>query len=482
MIDSNLLFKDEAYSRNRGIISNILNKYNDTGKYSKEEKRWQDMRKRIYDKLLDARFDDKYYNDLSKKSRKEIIKALLNNVGSGSGSGSGNGNKRAMRELQIMLEGIDIYSRKNIKDWYSNDLAYSKYNYVSDISNNIKEDGDDLIFTQYLVSDRVPEKISNTGDYLPNANTNVNANIGFYELKNNLRKSKSPDNSDKQNENENKNQYQHIPENWKGIEKVLTRKWTKYKKKIWPKLRYIDSTYTDNNIYELFEYLLNYDKNRINNIITFEDIVEYTYKEYKDLLLNNTPDIDLDYKNEIDMLFKDPHFKHTYINTMNIVNNTNKTFKTTRIFLEDYFYKSAPDERKKIMNIIESTKAIKYYGDIFLKQMSINLNINIMVIHHRVDYGKGVEVSKRAGSKDLKVSIKFFNAGDNNNHTDILKRPLIILYRKIEKTFVGYYLIKLVDDNKIIYNELNEADEDIKNILKHPNSLDKSSSPITHAI
>ena len=482
MIDSNLLFKDEAYSRNRGIISNILNKYNDTGKYSKEEKRWQDMRKRIYDKLLDARFDDKYYNDLSKKSRKEIIKALLNNVGSGSGSGSGsgNGNKRAMRELQIMLEGIDIYSRKNIKDWYSNDLAYSKYNYVSDISNNIKEDGDDLIFTQYLVSDRVPEKITNNRDYLPNANTNVNANIGFYELKNNLRKSKSPDNSDKQNEN--KNQYQHIPENWKGIEKVLTRKWTKYKKKIWPKLRYIDSTYTDNNIYELFEYLLNYDKNRINNIITFEDIVEYTYKEYKDLLLNNTPDIDLDYKNEIDMLFKDPHFKHTYINTMNIVNNTNKTFKTTRIFLEDYFYKSAPEERKKIMNIIESTKAIKYYGDIFLKQMSINLNINIMVIHHRVDYGKGVEVSKRAGSKDLKVSIKFFNAGDNNNHTDILKRPIIILYRKIEKTFVGYYLIKLVDDNKIIYNELNEADEDIKNILKHPNSLDKSSSPITHAI
>jgi hypothetical protein len=295
-----------------------------------------------------------------------------------------------------------------------------------------------------------------------------------------MRKSKSPDKSDKQNEN--KNQYQHIPENWKGIEKLLTRKWTKYKKKIWPKMRYIDSTYTDKNIYELFEYLLKYDKNRINNIITFEDIVEYTYKEYKDLLLNNTPDIDLDYKNEIDMLFKDPHFKYTYINTMNIVNKTNKTFKTTRIFLEDYFYKSAPDERKKIMNIIESMKAIKYYGDILLKQISINLNINIMVIHHRIDYGKGAEVSKRAGSKDLKVSIKFFNAGDNNNHAEILKRPLIILYRKIEKTFVGYYLIKLIDDNKIIYNELNEADEDIKNILKHPNSIGKSSSPITHAI
>ena len=78
-------------------------------------------------------------------------------------------------------------------------------------------------------------------------------------------------------------------------------------------MRYIDSTYTDTNIYELFKYLLKYDNNLINNIITFEDIVQYTYKEYMDLLLNNTPDIDLDYKNEIDMLFKDPHFKNTYI-------------------------------------------------------------------------------------------------------------------------------------------------------------------------
>lgn len=473
-IKSNLLFKDEDYSKERGIISNILNKYNDTAKYSKEEIRWQKMRKHIYDKLLEARFDDKYYNELSTKSRKEIIKTLLNNV-SDSNSDSG-ADKRRIKELQIILEGINIYSRKNIKDWYSNDLSYFRYNYISDISNNIKEDGDDLIFTQYLVSDNVPEKIINNGDYLPNANTDANSNIGLYELKNNLKKSKSSDNSDRQDEN--KNQYQHIPENWKGVEKVLARKWTKYKKKIWSKLRYIDSTYTDKNIYELFDYLLKYDITRINNIITFDDIMEYTYKEYRDLLLN-TPDIDLDYKNEIGMIFKDPHFKSVYINAMNIANKTNKTFKTTRIFLEDYFFKSTSEERKKILNIIESTKAIKYYGDIVLKQMSIYLNINIMVIHHRVDYGKGVEVSKRAGSKDLKVSIKFYNAGDNNNHAEILKRPLIILYRKIEKTFVCYYLIKLTDNNRIIYNELNDADEDIKNILKHPNSLDKSSSPIT---
>jgi hypothetical protein len=192
-IRSYLLFKDDAYSKDRGIISNTLNKYNDSGKYSKEQKRWQDMRRRVYNKLLDARFDDKYYNELSKKSRKEIIKILLNNINSGSGRGSSSGSADK-RKLQIILEGINIYSRKNIKDWYSNNLAYSKYNYVSDISNNIKEDGNDLIFTQYLVSDteKVPDKIIKNGDYLPNANAkaNANANIGFYELKNNARKSK----------------------------------------------------------------------------------------------------------------------------------------------------------------------------------------------------------------------------------------------------------------------------------------------------
>jgi hypothetical protein len=228
-------------------------------------------------------------------------------------------------------------------------------------------------------------------------------------------------------------------------------------------------------------YLLKYNKKRINNIITFDDIVKHTYNEYDDLLLNNTEDIDMDYKNEIDMLFKDPHFRNTYINTMNNLKNTNKTFKTTRIFLENYFYKSKVDERRNILKNIESTKAIKYYGDITIKQISNYLNINILVIH-RADYGKAKKITKRAGVEDLKVSMKFYNAGNNNNHAEILKRPLIILYRIIKEDFIGYYLIKLIEDKKIIYNELNDADEDIKNILKHPNSLDKSSSPITIAI
>ena len=41
------------------------------------------------------------------------------------------------------------------------------------------------------------------------------------------------------------------------------------------------------------------------------------------------------------------------------------------------------------------------------------------------------------------------------------------------------YLIKNTEDNTIIYNELNNANEDIKNIINHPDSKNKSSTPIT---
>ena len=75
--------------------------------------------------------------------------------------------------------------------------------------------------------------------------------------------------------------------------------------------------------------------------------------------------------------------------------------------------------------------------------------------------------------------MSFYNAGDNNNHEELLKRPLIILYKKVDKSFVSYYLIKNTEDNTIIYNELNNANEDIKNIINHPDSKNKSSTPIT---
>ncbi len=142
----------------------------------------------------------------------------------------------------------------------------------------------------------------------------------------------------------------------------------------------------------MFDFLLNYDKNKINNIITFDDIIEYTYKEYYDVLLDSSAD----YKDAIDTIFDDPHFIMVYINTMNSINNTNKTFKP------EYLYKSNIDEREKILNRIKRDNAIKYYSDITLKQIATYLNINIMVIYESIKYGTGKEIKERGGDEDLK--------------------------------------------------------------------------------
>ena len=49
-----------------------------------------------------------------------------------------------------------------------------------------------------------------------------------------------------------------------------------------------------------------------------------------------------------------------------------------------------------------------------------------------------------------------------------------------------YFQDKIIDSKKMVNKLLeiwtNDPVNHIKNILKHPNSLDKSSSPITHAI
>ena len=54
-----------------------------------------------------------------------------------------------------------------------------------------------------------------------------------------------------------------------------------------------------------------------------------------------------------------------------------------------------------------------------------------------------------------------------------------MLYQKIEKSFISYYLIKNIDGDSFVYNELNNANQDIKNIIYHRDSHNKSNSPTT---
>jgi hypothetical protein len=455
-------YTDHAINDNIVLNSDYFNKFH---KYvNKNNETTNDMyaiRKYIKKKLLSATYTDEFYNNLAKHSRAHIIDTLLKDIAENS--------KYDPRTLQIVLEEIDLSSRNSIKNWYSISLGNFKYDYINEISENIIENGNELIFSQYLVSNpnRIPKNIVSYKEYYPTNINNLNNPIEkTYEIK---------------DDTISANIVKSIPNIFKGIEYELNSKW----KKIWPKLslklRYIKVKYDVNYIRDLYEYLTNYDKNIITNVHKFDHIIQYTYDEYEKILCDNNNISDLKRKNNklISILFKeDPHFYTVYVKTMNILNNSDISFKSEKVFLDSYFNKSSIDERRIIIQHIKKDNDIKYFSDITLKIIAMWLNINIFIIRDKQEYGKGVGV-KRNGLKDFNNTSVFYRAGKDID--EITRRPLLMLFREKNKTnnHISYYLIKLSDSNSYIYRELGEAPEDIKNKLLNLkyNSRDSLLSP-----
>jgi hypothetical protein len=128
-----------------------------------------------------------------------------------------------------------------------------------------------------------------------------------------------------------------------------------------------------------------------------------------------------------------------------------------KIFNDTYFDPSTFRERADIIKHIKENKSLIYPSDISLFNISKMLNITILIIHHRAEYGKGVSVDVRAGDKDLNVTTSTYKA-----ESDILERPLIMLHRKVEKTNISYYIIKNIESNDFYYNELKDCPDEIK--------------------
>ena len=454
LIRTKLKIADEKYET---TTNNIILPFNDKNTYNsyikindKKIKKIEKLRLQVKNKLLGSKFTDEYYNSLCKKSRRKVIKKVLSEFKSSSFD------KQDIRDIQIIIEEIPLSSRKHIKNWYKKSLLYSKYNYINELSNKVKDIGKELLFTQYTVSDKIPHAILKYHEALPNNISNIEENIDYYKLLKDI------------NEVDNK-----LPEIFNGDENVLSSKWTKYKKKVWYKLRYIKNTYKETYIKGLFDYLTI----KINtNLLSYNDIIKKSNEYYLDVF--NKDNYDKNKKSRIRKLFKDPHFYQNYVKEMNSINKTKKSFKTLSIFYETYFNKSSYEEREKIINNIIKNSLIKYPGDIDIYNIAKLLNISILVIHNRTEYGKGVKVEKRAGDKDLNITISVYKADDN-----IDQRPLIILYRKVEKTNISYFIIKNTEITETFYMELQDAPEDIKNkILDSSKSSDMSSSTSTTSI
>jgi hypothetical protein len=456
-------------------------------------KRWAEARLLVKNKLLvlleskgSNMRDLRELQEFSKKPRATFIKTLLDMFEE---------DNKKTKKIQIILEEIPIFTKEGINGWYANTLLHTKYDYINELSDKFVDDGNELLFTQYLVKKNIPKNIL----YYHEANPNIiydnrdirdsrdsrdSGVVNYDNIYDNNAAANAANaanaavnaKNDSKGSKGSKGSNIVMPKMFEGVPKDLNSKWTKYKKKIWWQLKYIKNDYVASNIRELFDYFKSLDNDLVND---YNDIIKKTFKYYKHEFNKNVNDLTDNAK--IKDIFKDPYFYSAYLTAMNSVNNTKKTFKTLEIFLTTYFYNSSTTERYDILKHLRGSDAYIYHpNEITFFMISKVLNISILIIHHRAEYGKAVNVSKRADDKDLSITTSIYKA-DNNE----LDRPLLILYKKNDKTHLSYYVVRNINHDNFIYTELKNAPEEIKTRIinaKNTNTYSSSSSTQTSSI
>jgi hypothetical protein len=440
--ENKLIIRKDNNLKGRVILFGKKNEYEEYNeRNSNVINKWSELRLLVKNKLLTILDIKDNKIDGSNKSRHEFIESLLDIFY------KDKGNDKNKRKIQIILEEIPIFTKQGINNWYTSMLLHTKYDYINTLSDNFEDNGDEFLFTDFLIKKNIPKNILFYHETNPNIiyDSTDDAIINYDNILDD-KKDKSASKSTKVS-----NVSVKLPKMFEGDMKDLNSKWTKYKKKIWSKLKYVKNNYNPDNIIELFNYFKLLDNNIVND---YNDIIKKTFKYYKyefDKNIHNLTNI-----KKIKDIFKDPYFYYTYLNVMNSINKTKKTFKSLEIFLTTYFYNSSTVERYKILNYIEenSDEFVYHPNEITFRMMSDILNISILIIHNRADYGKAVNISKRADEKDLSVTTTVYKA-----YNDELNRPLLMLYRKNDKTHLSYYIVRNINHDNFIYTELNGIQE-----------------------
>jgi len=487
LIKSSLTIHEDTGSGHgsRGSRVILFGKKNEFEEYNDRNtnviNKWLELRLKVKDKLLSVLNARNRIAEYSNKSRPEFIKYLLSLFEDGSHS------SRSKSKIQIILEEIPVFTKEGLNNWYAATLLHTKYDYINGLSENFIDNGTELLFTQYLLKKNIPKNIPKNILYYHETNPTIIQDIHDDTI---VKYDNTYDNRNSRNSKADApaaatiavvdnapNVIIRMPQMFEGEPKDLNSKWTKYKKKIWWRLKYIKNDYVASNIKELFDYLKSLDNDIVND---YSDVIKKTFEHYS-FKFNKNKDNLADNKKDIKDLFKDPYFYTSYVSAMNQVNSTKKIFKTQDIFLTTYFYSSQVTERNKILDHMKTSDAYVYHPNesTFFKISKV-LNISILIIHNRAEYGKAVDVSKRADDKDLSITTTIFKA-DNNE----MERPLLILYRKNDKTHISYYIVKDINNKNFLYTELKEAPEEIKNMIdktKKTSSYSSSSSTQTSKI
>lgn len=474
-------------------------------KDAKDINKWSQLRLLVKDKLMSVlETKNNRMAEYSKKTRQEFIKYLVGLFDDGSRAASDTRAASGTSKIQIILEEIPVFTKNGLNDWYASTLLHTKYDYINGLSDNFVDNGnkDELLFTQFLVNKNIPKSILYYHEANPRiiqdanddaSDANDAAIVNYDDAKAPVKApfaasapvAPVPTNIIK------------IPSMFEGEPKVLNSKWIKYKKKIWWRLKYMKNVYAPSNIKELFNYLKALDNDLVND---YSDIIEKSFKHFE-YEFNKNKNGSADNKKRIKDIFKDPHFYTSYTNAMNQVNNTKKVFKNVEMFLTNYFYNSTVAERMTILNHLRTASDdsndtyIYHPNETTFFNMSKVFNISILIIHSRAEYGKAVDVSKRADDKDLSITTTIFKADSNsggsgsrgsdrgsgsNSSGDALNRPLVILYRHNDKTTLNYYIICDPQNKLFVYKELKDAPEEIKAmVMKSKKTSGYSSSSST---
>lgn len=442
-----VIHKEPSDTKGRVILfgkKNEYEKYNDRN--TNVIQKWLDLRLRVLNKLVAGLPDIAKRQGQGQESRADFIERLVGLFD----------NDKA--KIQIILEEIPLFTKEGLNDWYASTLLHTKYDYIDGLSENFVDNGTELFFTQYLVKKKIPNHIL----YYHEANPNIihdihdDATVNYENIYDNKRP--KPMASTLLSSPSSKKHAVAMPRIFEGELNGLNSKWTKYKKKIWWQLRYVKNDYEPAFIIELFDYFKSVDNDIVND---YHDVIKMTFRYYTRVLSKGT-----DFKN-IKSIFRDPHFYSSYVNAMNLLNGTKKTFKTLEIFLTTYFYNSPVAERVKILNQMSDPSP----NEITFFMISKVLNISILIIHNRAEYGKAVDVSKRADEKDLAITTSIYKADTNE-----LDRPLLILYRMNDKTHLSYYVIRNANPDIPIYTDLKDAPEEIKAMILTANKTNTYSS------
>ncbi len=386
----------------------------------KQSKIWFDMHKMIVHKIIKKYSDDKFdeLKNMNRESRVNVLLKLFDDD-----------KLPHKKKLKIILEEMPIESKSYLKNWLSNIIILTKYDFLS---NGVKEDNNQFIFSQNAF-------IINGIKHIPsNILTYHKSSPYIYDIHQNIKDVNIELNTVIPNPSLT-NVTNVFPDMLQGTMQKLTSKWVQHKKSKWFNMVYIKTDYTKELVLNLVDWLAK----SLGIKLTFDDVLMTTRQNYFDILNDKEAMIEL---------LQDTSYFNNWLAVVN------KKYPTVQTFWDNVYVNLSIDQRRAYCTKILDSGNL-YPNNLHFKSISKLLNVSVLILH-RGKYGKfDVTENARGGLIDLILSSTLFPASNN-----MQSRPLLIFNKINEKQYSAYYLVVDKDKNNI-YMKYADVPNNIKMLV-----------------